>query len=46
MRIYTFTELKELLKRAGFEIEKVYGGFDGRELSLKAPRIIVVARKV
>ncbi|WP_324736338.1 methyltransferase domain-containing protein [Thermococcus sp. SY098] len=46
VRIYTFTELKELLKRAGFEIEKVYGGFDGRELSLNAPRIIVVARKV
>ncbi|AHF80660.1 class I SAM-dependent methyltransferase [Thermococcus paralvinellae] len=45
LRIYTYTELMEILKRAGFKIEKVYGGFDGRELSLKAPRIIVVARK-
>ncbi|ALM75394.1 hypothetical protein TBCH5v1_1477 [Thermococcus barophilus] len=46
LRIYTYTELIEILKRVGFEIEKVYGGFDGRELSLKAPRIIAVARKV
>ncbi|WP_457752903.1 class I SAM-dependent methyltransferase [Thermococcus sp.] len=46
VRIYTFTELKELLRRAGFEIRKVYGGFDGRELSLNAPRIIMIVRKI
>ncbi|AEC52642.1 putative protein Methyltransferase type 11 [Pyrococcus sp. NA2] len=46
LRIYTYTELSEMLKRAGFKIEKVYGSFDGKELSLKTPRIIVVAQKV
>ncbi|MDK2870525.1 MAG: hypothetical protein PWP39_1760 [Pyrococcus sp.] len=45
LRIYTYTELSEMLKRAGFKIEKVYGGFDGRALSLNAPRMIVIARK-
>jgi len=46
IRLYTFTELKELLKRAGFEVYKVFGHWDGRELSLNAPRMIVVAQKV
>ncbi|USG99540.1 methyltransferase domain-containing protein [Thermococcus argininiproducens] len=46
IRLYTFTEVKELLKRAEFEVYKVFGHWDGRELSLNAPRMIVVAQKV
>jgi SAM-dependent methyltransferase len=46
VRLYSFTEIKLLLRTAGFEVETGYGGFDGSSMSLNKPRTIVVARKV
>ena len=43
MRWYTARELEHLLARAGFAIQRMYGGLDRRHLSDDSPDIIVVA---
>jgi len=45
LRMYTFTEILNLLKRSGFILESVYGDFDFREYSLDSPRMILISRK-
>ncbi len=45
LRIYAYTELRTLLRVAGFEVERVFGGFDGAPLSAARPRTLVVARR-
>jgi SAM-dependent methyltransferase len=45
MRIYTAAELVRMLAQAGLEIDAAYGGLDGRELTLDAPRLVLIARK-
>jgi ubiquinone/menaquinone biosynthesis C-methylase UbiE len=42
--VYRF-EIEHLLKRAGFEIEHIYGDFDRRELQDDSPHMIWLARK-
>jgi ubiquinone/menaquinone biosynthesis C-methylase UbiE len=44
MRWYTPSELEHLVARAGFTIESMRGGFDGRPLTDDAPEIVIVAR--
>ena len=44
-RLYTFTELKNLLKLAGFDKCTVYGDFKKQQYSANSPRMIVIARK-
>ena len=39
-------EMEHLIKRAGFEIEHVYGDFDRQELQDDSPHMIWLARKV
>jgi SAM-dependent methyltransferase len=46
LRMYTFTEILNLLKKSGFILESVYGDFDFREYSLDSPRMILVSRKI
>jgi len=45
LRMYTFTEILNLLKKSGFILEAVYGDFDFREYSLDSPRMILISRK-
>ena len=46
VRAYTLVELKGMLARAGFEMERVYGDFQGGEYSLDSPNMIIVSRKL
>jgi SAM-dependent methyltransferase len=44
LRLYTFTEVKNLLERAGFEVEKVVSN-EGRVFLNRSPRFVVIALK-
>ncbi|MDZ4763327.1 MAG: class I SAM-dependent methyltransferase [Chloroflexota bacterium] len=44
IRYFFLSELTLLLKLAGFELEMVYGDFDGTPFEDGAPRMIVIAR--
>jgi len=46
VRLYAYTEIRLILHSVGFEIDGVYGGFDGSPLSASKPRTIIAARKV
>ena len=46
VRAYTLVELKNMLGHAGFEMERVYGDFQGRAYSLDSPNMITVSRKL
>lgn len=43
-REYTLPELRQMLAQAGFEIERVWGGYDGSAFTGDAARMIVLAR--
>lgn len=43
LRLYTLTELKAQLERAGFEYRQSWGGFDGSAYGMDSPRLIVMA---
>jgi SAM-dependent methyltransferase len=45
LRVYTLTELKALLARAGFRYLSSFGGFDGAAYGMESPRMIVLAEK-
>jgi SAM-dependent methyltransferase len=45
LRIYTLAEVVGMFERAGLEITKTFGNFDGSKYTLDSPRIIVVGRK-
>ena len=45
LRLFSFAEMLNLLKRAGFVLESVYGDFDFMEYSLDSPRMILISRK-
>ena len=45
MRLYTLTELTEMLAAAGLTLETVYGGFRGEEYGVNTRRMIIVASK-
>jgi len=45
LRLYSFAEILNLLKKAGFVLESIYGDFDFSEYSLDSPRMILVSRK-
>ncbi|MFC1607596.1 class I SAM-dependent methyltransferase [Candidatus Latescibacterota bacterium] len=44
IRLYSLTELTMLLEAAGFEVIRVYGGFDGNEFDLEQDRMLILAR--
>lgn len=43
VRLYSFTELRSLLRATGFEVEEVYGSVEEAALSLDSTRMAVVA---
>ena len=45
LRVYTLTELKGLLERAGLVYVQSWGGFDGGAYGMDSPRMIVLARR-
>ncbi len=45
VRMYTFPELAGMLSKAGLTVANTWGGFDGREFNLQAPRMVVLAEK-
>jgi SAM-dependent methyltransferase len=45
VRLYTLPELAALLERAGYTIERVFGGTQREEYSLNSRRLIVLSRK-
>ena len=44
-RLYNPNELKPLINQAGLELHRLYGGWDAKEFSSSAHRIVVIARK-
>ncbi len=45
MRIYTAAELVRMVTKAGLTIDTAYGALDGRDLTLDAPRVVLLASK-
>jgi len=46
VRIYNPTEISDVLDRAGLGVYKMYGGWDGQQISTDSRRMVVVARKL
>lgn len=46
VRLYSYTEIKEIFKKVGFRILKSFGGIDYQEYSLDSSRMIILAEKV
>lgn len=44
-KVYTLHDLARLVETAGMEVEKAFGGFDGRPYGLDTFRLILVARR-
>lgn len=45
LRIYSLSEIENMLKRTGFEVKSEYGDFNLTEYTSFSPRLIVVAEK-
>ena len=44
-RLYTFSEINEMLRKAGLIIKNVYGGFDLEEYTVYSQRMITISSK-
>lgn len=45
LRVYTLTEVKSLLDRAGLTFLNVWGGYEGEPYGLDSPRMVVLAAR-
>jgi D-alanine-D-alanine ligase len=45
LRIYTLTELKAVLERAGLAFRRVWGGYEGQTYGMDSPRMVVLAER-
>jgi SAM-dependent methyltransferase len=45
IRLYSVSELRDLLPQAGLSLEAVYAEWDGSPLALSSPAMVVIARK-
>ena len=45
MRLYTLTEMSQMLEAAGMELTDVFGGFNGEGYGVNTRRMILVARR-
>jgi SAM-dependent methyltransferase len=45
IRLYTLTEMRRLLERAGMRVTEVFGGFDGEAYAISTRRMILCAQK-
>jgi SAM-dependent methyltransferase len=46
VRLYSVSELRDLLARAGFALEQVYAEWDARPLEYDSPALVAVARRL
>ena len=46
VRLYSLTEIRELLRQAGFMIDQVLGSWDGTPIALDSRRMVIIARKM
>ncbi|MCJ7508009.1 MAG: class I SAM-dependent methyltransferase, partial [candidate division Zixibacteria bacterium] len=46
LRLYSPTEMKELLKRAGFKLHQIYSDWDANPFTSNSRRMIIIAKKV
>ncbi len=45
LRLYTLREMADMMREAGLEVRRTWGGFDGREYGVNTRRMIVLAEK-
>jgi len=45
LRLYSFERLQRMLKKAGLEIHKIYGNYEGQEFCQDSSRLIILTRK-
>lgn len=45
IRLYTVTEIRDLLAQAGLALQSVYAEWDGSPLSVESPAMVLVAKK-
>jgi SAM-dependent methyltransferase len=45
VRLYNASEVRDLLRLAGLELEQIYGGWEAQPLSTESRRMIIIARK-
>ena len=45
LRVYTLTEIKSLLDRAGLSFLKVWGGYEDEPYGMDSPRMVVLAQR-
>jgi SAM-dependent methyltransferase len=45
VRMYNPNEISDLIKEAGLEVYKLFGGFDSQPLSSESRRLVIIARK-
>jgi hypothetical protein len=45
IRIYTFTELRRMLKSVGIEVQAYYGDLDGSAMTMDS-RMVIVGKKM
>ena len=45
LRVYTLTEIKGLLDRAGLAFLKAWGGYEGEPYGMDSPRMVVLAQR-
>lgn len=46
VRLYSYTEMRGLMKQVGLEVTEQFGDSDGSGYTLKSPRMIIVAHRV
>jgi SAM-dependent methyltransferase len=45
VRLYNPNEIRDLLRQAGLEVYRMYGGWDARPVSTESRRMVIIARK-
>jgi hypothetical protein len=45
VRIYSYTEMRLILRQVGFEVAGVYGAWDGSPPTIASTRLLILARK-
>jgi SAM-dependent methyltransferase len=46
IRVYNPSEITSLLERAGMQVDKLLGDYDGQQVSAESRRMVIVARKL
>lgn len=45
LKVYSYSELKTMLERAGLKPVKVFGDYEGKPFKINSPRLIIVAER-